>query len=154
MFTVFGFENFQALNYLLWPHKPFLPWRPKILLPHSTSLKNLNFFAQNLLFNLMVVYPSLHKAMAEKEYKILSCYNLIPKTGILMVWRKVLQVLFMIFEFGPYLEPIWIVLPSESIRWGVKAFFHPKNWLRSLGPKKREKSKRCFIFVWRKVLMV
>ena len=89
-----------------------------------------------------------------------------------VVWRKVLLVFLMIFELGPYSEPLLIVLPSESIRCGVKAFFHPKNWLWSLGPKKREKSQRCFIFglekgpdgvdfskcgsflVWRKVLLV
>ena len=42
-------------------------------------------------------------------------------------WRKVLLVLFMIFELGPYLESLWNGLPSEPIRCGVKEFFHPKN---------------------------
>ena len=44
-----------------------------------------------------------------------------------VVWRKVLLVLFMIFELGPYLESLWNGLPSEPIRCGVKEFFHPKN---------------------------
>ena len=42
-------------------------------------------------------------------------------------WRKVLLVLFMIFELGPYLESLWNGLPSELIRCGVKEFFHPNN---------------------------
>ena len=43
------------------------------------------------------------------------------------VWRKVLLVLFMIFELGPYLESLWKGLTCEPIRYGVKEFFHPKN---------------------------
>ena len=42
-------------------------------------------------------------------------------------WRKVLLVLFMIFELGPYLESLWNGLTSEPIRCGVKEFFHPNN---------------------------
>ena len=60
-----------------------------------------------------------------------------------VVWRKVLLVLFMIFELGPYLESLWNGLSSESIGCGIKAFFHPKNWLWSLGQKKGEKSLWC-----------
>ena len=61
-------------------------------------------------------------------------------------WRKVLLVLFMIFELGPYLESLWNGLPSEPIRCGVKEFFHPKNWLWSVWHKKREKSLWCLNF--------
>ena len=42
-----------------------------------------------------------------------------------VVRRKVLMVLFMIFELGPYLELLWNGLPSEPIRCGVKEFFSP-----------------------------
>ena len=44
-----------------------------------------------------------------------------------VVWRKDLLVFFTIFELGPYLESLGNGLPSESIRCGVKAFFHPNN---------------------------
>ena len=54
------------------------------------------------------------------------CGHIVPKKSA-VVWRKVLLVFLMIFELGPYSEPLLIVLPSESIRCGVKAFFHPKN---------------------------
>ena len=63
-----------------------------------------------------------------------------------VVWRKVLLVLFMIFELGPYLESLWNGLPSEPIRCGVKEFFHPKKWLWSVWHKKGEKSLRCLNF--------
>ena len=75
-----------------------------------------------------------------------------------VVWRKVLLVLFMFFELGPYLESLWRGKPSESIRCWVKAFFHHKNWLWSFQPKKWEKSSWCkkHLQFWfgRKVLMV
>ena len=52
-----------------------------------------------------------------------------------VVWRKVLLVLFMIFDLGPYLESLWNGLPSEPIRCGVKEFFHPKNDFEVFGTK-------------------
>ena len=55
-----------------------------------------------------------------------------------MDWRKVLLVLFMIFELGPYLESLWNGLPSEPIRCGVKEFFHPKNDFEVFGTKKEK----------------
>ena len=138
-------------------------------------LENLNSNGPCMLFVLGArKYSSFAHLINKSPYLLLDVkekrWNLESNSAV--VWRKVLLVFFIIFELGPYSEPLWIVLPSESIRCGVKAFFHPKNWLWSLGPKKREKSQRCFIFglekgpdgvdfskcgsflVWRKVLLV
>ena len=60
-----------------------------------------------------------------------------------MFWRKVILVIFVIFELGPDSESLCNALPSESISCGIRAFFHPKNCLWSFGPKKWEKSQRC-----------
>ena len=42
-----------------------------------------------------------------------------------VVWRKVLLVFFIIFELGPYSEPLRIYIHIRNPN--VKAFFHPKN---------------------------
>ena len=61
------------------------------------------------------------------------------KTSSAVDWRKVLLVLFMIFELGPYLESLWNGLPSEPIRCGAKEFFHLKKiTLRCLAQKRRK----------------
>ena len=57
-----------------------------------------------------------------------------------VVWRKVILVIFVIFELGPDSESLCNALPSESISCGIRVFFHPKNCLWSFGPKKWEKS--------------
>ena len=73
-------------------------------------------------------------------------------------WRDVISVFFVIFELGPDSESLCKALPSESNRCGIMAFFHPKNWLRSFGPEKFEKSwwckKHLQFWFWRNVIMV
>ena len=44
-------------------------------------------------------------------------------------WRKVILVIFVIFELGPDSESLCNALPSESISCGIRAIFHPKNCL-------------------------
>ena len=70
-----------------------------------------------LVMRLSVAGPCLSFPMTERKFESKSAVD----------WRKVLLVLFMIFELGPYLESLWNGLPSELIRCGVKEFFHPKN---------------------------
>ena len=83
--------------------------------------------------------------------------NVLPTISAVF-WRDVIWVFFVIFELGPDSESLCKALPSESNRCGIMAFFHPKNWLRSFGPEKFEKSWWCkkhlqFCF-WRNVIMV
>ena len=72
-----------------------------------------------------------HQQMTEQNAEfgqgILTPWVLKIYTKSAVVWRKVLLVLFMIFELGPYLESLRNGLTSEPIRCGVKEFFHPNN---------------------------
>ena len=62
-------------------------------------------------------------------------------------WRKVLLVLFMIFELGPYLESLWNGLPSEPIRCGVN-FFTLKNDFEVFGTKKEKSPYGASTLIW------
>ena len=58
---------------------------------------------------------------------ILNSVNLLFEFNSAVLWRKVISVIFVIFELGPDLESLCNALPSESISCGIWAFFQPKN---------------------------
>ena len=70
------------------------------------------------------------------DWEIQQSFPFLVKGKSAVVWRKVILVIFVIFELGPDLESLCNALSSESISCGIRAFFHPKNCLRSFGPKK------------------
>ena len=51
-------------------------------------------------------------------------------------WRKVILVIFVIFELGPDSESLCNALPSESISCGIWAFFQPRYCFWSFWPQK------------------
>ena len=55
-------------------------------------------------------------------------------------WRKVILVIFVIFELGPDSESLCNALPSKWISCGIRAFFTLKIASEALGLKNEEKS--------------
>ena len=100
---------------------------------HSANLVDQAMMVSNELIRVAILrHEQWHEGLEEASRSgcqlnsiLLAFFSLGPAHAV--VWRKVLLVLFMIFELGPYLEFLWNGLPSEPIRCGVKEFFHPKN---------------------------
>ena len=83
------------------------------------------YFSSTIKADEIVMYEVLQEALIYLTH--LCLIFILFENNSAVDWRKVLLVLFMIFELGPYLESLWNGLPSELIRCGIKESFHPKN---------------------------
>ena len=100
-----------------------------------------NYLHHPLLQLLCARFPWVPKVPLDKFTRVSAMLkNTLKKLSSAVFWRKVILVIFVIFELGPDSESLCIAPQSESISCGIRAIFHPKNCNWSFGSKKWEKS--------------